>query len=200
MLLLGYGRHQGPGRRTPHDRLRGPFLLAARHRPPSLPKTDVALFRRVVRSRFFATVSERLLRAHTATGSLFGSERASSPTLPPVRNFCVTDASHPDNPIVCANSGFLSLFGYDALDEVLGRSCKFLQGPVTHPRAIELIRASMEEGSDLSVCIANYRNDGTVFWNHFFMTALRDAGGSICFFVGVQREVSEEVASSLITY
>jgi PAS domain-containing protein len=46
------------------------------------------------------------------------------------RCFCIANASVPDNPIVYASSGFLELTGYD-LPSVLGRNCRFLQGPDT---------------------------------------------------------------------
>jgi PAS domain-containing protein len=42
----------------------------------------------------------------------------------------VTDPRLPDNPIVFANPAFLALTGYEAA-ELLGRNCRFLQGPLT---------------------------------------------------------------------
>jgi PAS domain-containing protein len=55
------------------------------------------------------------------------------------QNFVITDPTLPDNPIVFASQGFLDLTGY-ALDQVLGRNCRFLQGPDTDPKAVEKIR------------------------------------------------------------
>lgn len=43
------------------------------------------------------------------------------------QNFVITDPSVPDNPIVFASQGFLTLTGY-TLDQVLGRNCKILSG------------------------------------------------------------------------
>jgi hypothetical protein len=37
-----------------------------------------------------------------------------------------------------------------------------------------MIRKGISEGSDTSVCLLNYRADGTTFWNQFFVAALRD--------------------------
>jgi PAS domain S-box-containing protein len=54
----------------------------------------------------------------------------------------VTDARTPDLPIVLANKSFLELTGYSA-EEVLGRNCRFLQGPATSPIAVAEIRAGM---------------------------------------------------------
>jgi PAS domain S-box-containing protein len=112
------------------------------------------------------------------------------------QNFVVTDPSLPDNPIVYATQGFLNLTGY-TLDQVLGRNCRFLQGPETDPKAVEKIRTSIEEGTDMSVCLLNYRMDGTTFWNQFFIAALRDAGGNITNYVGVQCKVSDQYAANV---
>lgn len=112
------------------------------------------------------------------------------------QNFVVTDPSLPDNPIVYATQGFLNLTGY-MLDQVLGRNCRFLQGPETDPKAVEKIRRSIEEGTDMSVCLLNYRVDGTTFWNQFFIAALRDAAGNITNYVGVQCKVSDQYAANV---
>jgi PAS domain S-box-containing protein len=108
----------------------------------------------------------------------------------------VTDPSLPDNPIVYATQGFLNLTGY-TLDQVLGRNCRFLQGPETDPKAVEKIRRSIEEGTDMSVCLLVYRVDGTTFWNQFFIAALRDASGNITNYVGVQCKVSDQYAANV---
>mmetsp|Transcript_22382 Transcript_22382/g.27424 ORF Transcript_22382/g.27424 Transcript_22382/m.27424 type:complete len:483 (+) Transcript_22382:117-1565(+) len=112
------------------------------------------------------------------------------------QNFVVTDPSLPDNPIVYATQGFLNLTGY-ALDQVLGRNCRFLQGPETDPKAVEKIRRAIEDGSDMSVCLLNYRVDGSTFWNQFFISALRDAAGNITNYVGVQCKVSDQYAANV---
>jgi PAS domain S-box-containing protein len=112
------------------------------------------------------------------------------------QNFVVTDPSLPDNPIVYATQGFLVLTGY-TLDQVLGRNCRFLQGPETDPKAVEKIRGSIDEGTDMSVCLLNYRVDGTTFWNQFFIAALRDAAGNITNYVGVQCKVSDQYAANV---
>lgn len=112
------------------------------------------------------------------------------------QNFVVTDPSLPDNPIVYATQGFLNLTGY-TLDQVLGRNCRFLQGPETDPKAVEKIRKSIEDGTDMSICLLNYRVDGTTFWNQFFIAALRDAEGNITNYVGVQCKVSDQYAATV---
>lgn len=112
------------------------------------------------------------------------------------QNFVVTDPSLPDNPIVYATQGFLDLTGY-TLSQVLGRNCRFLQGPDTDPKSVEKIRKSIEQGNDMSVCLLNYRVDGSTFWNQFFIAALRDAAGCITNYVGVQCKVTETYARNV---
>ena len=54
-------------------------------------------------------------------------------------SFCVTDPQMPDNPIVYASESFIELTGYERR-QVLGRNCRFLQGPDTDPDAVAKIR------------------------------------------------------------
>jgi PAS domain S-box-containing protein len=108
------------------------------------------------------------------------------------QNFAISDPSLPDNPIVYCSQGFLELTGY-TLDQVLGRNCRFLQGPGTDQSAVEVIRKGINEGVDTSVCLLNYKADGTPFWNQFFVASLRDAENNVVNYVGVQCEVSKAV-------
>ena len=108
------------------------------------------------------------------------------------QNFAISDPTLPDNPIVYVSQGFLDLTGY-TLDQVLGRNCRFLQGPGTDQSAVEVIRKGIAEGIDTSVCLLNYKADGTPFWNQFFVAALRDAENNVVNYVGVQCEVSKAV-------
>jgi PAS domain S-box-containing protein len=104
------------------------------------------------------------------------------------RSFCISDPSLPDNPIVFASSGFLELTGYQ-LDQVLGRNCRFLQGPKTDRRQIELLKNGIMSGVDTSVCLLNYKADGSEFYNQVFVAALRDEHNQIVNYVGVQVQV-----------
>jgi len=63
------------------------------------------------------------------------------------QNFVITDPSLPDNPIVYASQGFLNLTGY-SMEQILGRNCRFLQGPETDPEAVDKIRRAIEEGEE----------------------------------------------------
>jgi len=105
------------------------------------------------------------------------------------QNFVLSDPSLPDNPIVYASDGFCRLSGYKRQD-ILGRNCRFLQGPGTDQAAVDVIRKGVAEGRDISVCLLNYRADGSPFWNQFFLGALKDVDGQVVNYVGVQCAVN----------
>lgn len=105
------------------------------------------------------------------------------------QNFVLSDPSLPDNPIVYCSDGFCKITGYQR-QQIIGRNCRFLQGPGTDANAVDVIRKGVSEGRDISVCLLNYKADGTPFWNQFFVAALRDGDGSVVNYVGVQCEVN----------
>ena len=104
------------------------------------------------------------------------------------RAFCITDPALPDNPIVYASPDFMKLTGYN-LEDILGRNCRFLQGPETDLAGVKTLRQGIEEGVDTSVMLLNYKKDGSTFWNQIFLSALRDGSDNIVNYVGVQIEV-----------
>ena len=98
------------------------------------------------------------------------------------QNFVLSDPRLPDNPIVFASPGFYELTGYTR-EQVLGRNCRFLQGNGTDRKAIEVIKTAVANGTDATVCLLNYKADGTPFWNQLFVAALRDSDNCIVNYV-----------------
>lgn len=98
--------------------------------------------------------------------------------------FIITDPSLQDNPIVFASDDFLKVTGYSR-EQVLGRNCRFLQGPETSKEKVEMIRKGLSMGEDVSATLLNYTADGTPFWNKMFIASLRDAQNNIVNFIGV---------------
>ncbi len=103
----------------------------------------------------------------------------------------VTDARQSDNPIIFANDAFLALTGYQR-DEVIGRNCRFLQGPDTDPVQVERLRQAIDRGEDVSVDILNYRKDGTTFWNALYLSPVRGKTGEIAYFFASQLNISDK--------
>jgi PAS domain S-box-containing protein len=98
------------------------------------------------------------------------------------QNFVLSDPRLPDNPIVYASSGFYELTGYTR-EQVLGRNCRFLQGSGTSRKAVDILRTAVANGTDATVCLLNYKADGTPFWNQLFVAALRDGDNCIVNYV-----------------
>jgi PAS domain S-box-containing protein len=105
------------------------------------------------------------------------------------RSALITDALAPDNPIIFVTDAFLAMTGYTR-DQVMGRNCRFLQGPDTCPQAIADLRAAIRSGQALTRDILNYRLDGTPFWNRLCLRPISGADGKIHRFVGVQQEIA----------
>lgn len=55
------------------------------------------------------------------------------------QNFCISDPSLPDCPIVFASDQFLELTGYSR-EDVLGRNCRFLQGKDTDRKTVQELK------------------------------------------------------------
>jgi len=102
----------------------------------------------------------------------------------------ITDRRRPDNPLIYVNEGFERLTGYSAA-EVLGRNCRFLQGPHTDPAAADEIRRSVREERPSVVELLNHRKDGAPFWNRLSITPVRDDSGAVTHFIGVQSDVTD---------
>ena len=101
------------------------------------------------------------------------------------RSFIVTNPRLPGNPIVYASPGFLELTGYP-IERVLGRNCRFLQGPETDPAAVARLREAVDNGRGVNVTMLNYRQDGSTFWNRISIASVRDAKEQVTYFLGIQ--------------
>jgi PAS domain S-box-containing protein len=103
----------------------------------------------------------------------------------------VSDPRLPDNPIVLANSAFLTMTGYSA-EEVIGRNCRFLQGPDTDPASVDQIRAAIADNRELTIELLNYRRDGKPFWNQLFIDPIFDDAGRLAYHFASQIDVTEK--------
>nr|AML78332.1 putative LOV domain-containing protein [Nymphaea sp. BC-2016] len=108
------------------------------------------------------------------------------------KNFVITDPRLPDNPIIFASDSFLELTEY-AREEILGRNCRFLQGPETDQEAVSRIRDAIREQKEVTVQLINYTKNGKKFWNLFHLQPMRDQKGALQYFIGVQLDGSDHV-------
>ncbi len=102
---------------------------------------------------------------------------------------CLTDPHRHDNPIIFCNQAFEQLVGYRQ-DEIIGRNCRFLQGPETDPEAVAGIGRALRAGEDVHVELLNYRKDGTQFWNALFVSPVIDTNGALVYHFGSQLDVT----------
>ncbi|WP_390586106.1 PAS domain-containing protein [Erythrobacter sp. MTPC3] len=120
-----------------------------------------------------------------ASGVLF--EQAMAQTRMAI---CLSDPHSKDMPILFANRAFRRLTGYSEA-EIVGRNCRFLQGPKTDPDSVARIRKAIEAEDVVVVEILNYRKNGTSFWNALHLGPIYDNAGNLVYFFGSQWDVSD---------
>ncbi|TDH57968.1 PAS domain-containing protein [Dankookia rubra] len=89
-----------------------------------------------------------------------------------------------------ANPAFTRMTGY-ALNEIVGRSPRILQGPNTDRAMLDHLRAALAAGRSFQGEAVNYRKDGTEYVVEWLITPVRDAGGQITHWVSAQRDITE---------
>ncbi len=101
----------------------------------------------------------------------------------------VSDPNQPDCPIVYANPAFYRITGYSAA-EVIGRNCRFLQGPGTDPAHVHAIRRAISERRALDIELVNYKRDGSRFVNELHISPVFGPDGALLHFFGIQHDVT----------
>ncbi len=135
--------------------------------------------------RFAAMVMETL-EARRATAPLATALESTASGV------VICDPHKPGVPIVFANPAFCAITGYRR-EEILGRNCRFLQGPDTDPAAIAQMRAAVTRREPFRGALRNYRKDGTPFWNALNINPVFDDFGELVSFVGVQVDMTVQV-------
>lgn len=103
------------------------------------------------------------------------------------------DLDEPGPRIEYANGAFVRLSGYQ-LDEVIGRSPRFLQGLRTERAKLDRARASLECGEAFQGEALNYRKDGSTYIVEWLITPVREGEGRITHWVSAQRDVTDRRA------
>lgn len=84
---------------------------------------------------------------------------------------------------------FYRMTGYGR-DFVIGRNCRFLQGPRTRQTSVMRIKQAIDQGQEVSETFLNYRRDGTPFINLLMIAPLHDDKGTVRYFLGAQVDVT----------
>lgn len=103
----------------------------------------------------------------------------------------ITDPRQPDNPIVFANNAFSKLTGFSRQD-IIGRNCRFLQGPETSQGDVSKLRDAIAQRVPIEIELLNYRKDGETFWNRLLVSPVFDAEGALSYFFASQFDVTLE--------
>ena len=82
--------------------------------------------------------------------------------------------------------------------QVIGRNCRFLQGPKTDAKTVQKIRVALEKQEEVCVVLLNYTKTGNTFWNKLYISPIRAAGGDVVNFVAVQQVIDEKVALKIL--
>ncbi len=108
--------------------------------------------------------------------------------------FSLVDVGADDQPLIYVNGAFENLTGYPAA-QILGKNCRFLQGPETARADVAKIRDAVGNGLAVFSDLLNYRKDGTTFYNRLVLLPLELDGRP--HFAGMQIDASTLVASAL---
>lgn len=103
--------------------------------------------------------------------------------------FCLADPSMPDTPIVYASEEFYRTTQYGR-DYVIGKNCRFLQGPKSNRKAVERLGVAIKGGQEACETILNYRRGGEPFMNLLMTAPLYDNRGNVRYIIGAQVDIS----------
>lgn len=96
----------------------------------------------------------------------------------------------PDQKIISINEAFTEQTGYSS-NEIVGLTCRVLQGPATSPASRQAIRDAITNGKPYFGEILNYRKDESMFWNELSITPAFDEQGQLTHFIGITRDITE---------
>ena len=110
----------------------------------------------------------------------------------------ITKAEPIDEPlgpkIVYVNEAFTRMTGY-SLEEVVGRTPRFLQGPKTERSQLDKIRQAISRWESVRAELINYHKDGSQFWVELNIVPLADSSGWFTHMLAVQRDITERKAA-----
>ncbi|MGQ7956685.1 PAS domain-containing protein [Pseudomonas sp. SP16.1] len=104
----------------------------------------------------------------------------------------VAEQEGDDNILIYANPAFERLTGY-AAEDILYQDCRFLQGEERDQPGLDAIRQAVRTQQPCRQVIRNYRKDGSAFWNELSITPVFNAGDQLTYYIGIQKDVTEQV-------
>jgi diguanylate cyclase (GGDEF)-like protein/PAS domain S-box-containing protein len=126
----------------------------------------------------------------TAGGEQDLLQRALSATT---NGVTIVDMLSADQELVYVNEAFERLTGLPR-EALLGRNCRFLQGPGTDPGAVRRMAEGIARGTEVRETVLNHRGpERTPWWNEVHLAPVADADGRVVQYIGVQNDVTARV-------
>jgi PAS domain S-box-containing protein len=95
-----------------------------------------------------------------------------------------------DQPLIYVNDAFMHLTGYSK-EEILGKNCRFLQGPETDREAAGAIREAIQQRRPVCQDLLNYTKSGVKFYNRLVLTPIKE--GNVQYYLGLQHQVTQSI-------
>lgn len=89
------------------------------------------------------------------------------------------------------NAAFERMTGY-AADEVVGRSPRLLQGPLTDRCMSDRLKAALRDGSDFKIAMANRRKSGDEYRAEWTIAPIRNRDGASEHWIALLRDLSHD--------
>jgi PAS domain S-box-containing protein len=104
----------------------------------------------------------------------------------------VAEQEGDDNILIYVNKAFERLTGYHT-DDILYQDCRFLQKDDRDQSGLRAIRDAVKTGQPSRQILRNYRKDGSMFWNELSITPVYNEADQLTYFIGIQKDVTEQV-------
>lgn len=109
-----------------------------------------------------------------------------------VTGIVISDCRQPDMPLIYVNPEFERMSGYMA-NEIVGKNCRFLQGPDTDQSQVDKLRIAIKKGESCTVTLLNYKKNGETFWNELTISPVKNEQQELTHFIGIQVDASSRV-------
>ena len=100
------------------------------------------------------------------------------------------DLDYPGPEIVYVNAAYCAMLGRSA-DELIGKTPRIMQGPLTSRSVLDRLRNDLEEGRPFIGEAVNYRGDGTPFIISWRIDPILDDTGTTTHYIAAQEDVTE---------
>lgn len=105
----------------------------------------------------------------------------------------ITSAQQPNSSevkILFVNDSFVRMTGY-SLEEVLGKSLKMLQGPLTNRAEIQRLKNAIVNWLPCEIETINYNKNGEPFWVNISIVPVTNESGFFTHWIGIQKDMTD---------